>query len=143
MADESAKPKKAETKKAVGKSAAKRSAGGDASAEGLLPVTILACAGPVALHVVRVIIDQEATTEAMLGLFIVAAFGLTALVGQRWAARLAPYVFLLSAGPLVIQAVMGLAPGYWVVLLGLSWCIHELVVAGDIKENLARRAAAN
>jgi hypothetical protein len=96
----------------------------------------------VVLHVGRVIIDQEASSEAMLTLFFVAMFGLSALVGQKWAVRFAPVVFLLSGAPLVVYAIMGIAPAYWLVLLGLAWCIHELAIAGDIKQNLARRTAA-
>lgn len=110
--------------------------------EALLPVTLVACAGPMVLHVGRIIMDQEASSEAMLTLFFVAAFGLSAMIGQKWAVRFAPAVFLLSGAPLVVYAVMGIAPAYWLVLLGLAWCIHELSSAGDIRDNLARRVNA-
>jgi hypothetical protein len=106
---------------------------------GLLPLSIVLCGLPIAIHVARVIIDQEASPEAMGTLAVVALFGLTALIGQSWSVKLAPTVFLLSGATLTVYAVMGLAHLYWILVLGLAWCGHELAVSRDVRENLLQR----
>lgn len=107
----------------------------------LRPLSIVLCGLPIALHVARIIIDQEASTEAMATLAVVALFGLTSLLGQRWAVKLAPAVFLLSGASLVVYSVMGIAQFYWLLVMGLAWCSYELVMSPDIQANLIERGA--
>ena len=88
---------------------------------------------PILLQVSDIAIEGEATPLAMGQLALIAAVSLTALLGVKVAAKLAPYVYILATFGVTIKAVIGVSPLYWLLMLAFSICAHETFVSDELK----------